>query len=350
LPVVNEAPVYIRHPDLDIRCLPEILRERGYSRHWISAYRSSYANKERFLKGHGVERVHDAQSMNPRRARHPKVGWGMGDVDMFEQALEKIGRFREPFFVEIMTLSNHHPFDHDYDIDFPEALGAVPGDSHYRNYLRGMHYTDRAVGGFIEAAREMPWFSRTLFVIVGDHAVRAYPPARTGDSLGPVLETEVYFRERLILYGPGWLAPAIHPAVGSQIDVAPTLLELLDIRADNSFMGVSLFADLPADRRFALMNIGHVWNMRIGDHYCYSVGYSCFERVFPRCPEGVVPSSEGHTCFAATGDLLLHPDLAGVGDPNPFTSLDALERFRILDRAERIMELNRVLIEHDRFR
>jgi hypothetical protein len=45
-----------------------------------------------------------------------------------------------------------------------------------------------------------------------------------------------------------------------------------------------------------------------------------------------------------------HADLAGAGDPNPFTSLDALERFRILDRAERIMELNRVLIEHDRFR
>jgi phosphoglycerol transferase MdoB-like AlkP superfamily enzyme len=350
LPVVNEAPVYIRNHQLDIRCLPEILRERGYSTHWISAYKSSYANKRAFLKKHGVSDVHDERSMQRSRARHPKVGWGMGDVDMFEQALEKIGRFREPFFVEIMTLSNHHPFDHDYDMEFPESLANVPGNSHYRSYLRGMHYTDHAVGEFIEAARSQPWFPRTLFVILGDHAVRAYPTSAEGRSLGPVLETEIYFRGRLLLYAPDWLEPAIHEALGSQIDVAPTLLDLLDVPADNSFMGVSLLADLPADRRFALTNIGHVFNMRVGNHYCYSVGYSCFGRVFPRCAKGVAPTSEGHTCFETSGDLLRHPDLPGGGEPIPATALDPLQQFRVLDRAERIMRLNRLLIEQDRFR
>jgi len=275
----------------------------------------------------------------------------MGDIDMFEQALEKIGRFREPFFVEIMTLSNHHPFDHDYDIEFPEALAAVPGDSHYRNYLRGMHYTDRAVGEFLEAARAEPWFSRTLFVILGDHAVRAYPTSQRGGSLGPVLETEIYFRDRLLLYGPGWLEPATHDVLGSQIDVAPTVLDLLDIRSDNSFLGVSLLADVPEDRRFALMNIGHVFNMRVGDHYCYSVGYSCFEGVFPRCAKGVEPTSLGHTCFETPEDLLAHPDLPGQsGAATKIETLGALDRLSVLDRAERIMQLNRSLIDESRFR
>jgi hypothetical protein len=72
--------------------------------------------------------------------------------------------------------------------------------------------------------------------------------------------------------------------------------------------------------------------------------------VFPRCAKGVAPTSKGHTCFEASGDLLRHPDLPGGGEPIQATALDPLQQFRVLDRAERIMRLNRLLIEQDRFR
>ncbi len=345
LPVVNEAPVYVRKPDLDIRCLPEILRENGYETHWISAYKSTYANKRRFLLHHGVDHVHDEDALDPGAARHPQVGWGMGDVDMFAQAVDMMDGFRRPFFVEVMTLSNHHPFDHDYDLDFPASFDSVRGNLHYHNYLKGMYYTDHAIGGFLAAARERPWFANTIFVILGDHAVRAFPDGPGGESLGPVLETEIYFRGRLQIYAPALLTPARIDVVGSQIDVAPTLLDLLGIRTPNSFLGVSLLADVPPERRFALMNIGHLFNIRSGHDYCYSVGYTCFRKVFPRCPTGVEPSSAGHTCFELDGDLL-----AGARDPGSLRTLDPLERARTLDRAQRVMDLNARLIEEDRFR
>jgi phosphoglycerol transferase MdoB-like AlkP superfamily enzyme len=343
LPPVNAMPVYLRDERLHIRCLPEILHEHGYSTHWISAYPATYGKKRRFLQRHGVNQIHDLQTMDPSRTRHPQVGWGMGDVDMFDQAIEKIGRFREPFFAEIMTLSNHHPFNHDYDLDFPEAFETVRGSQHYRDYLKGTYYTDHAVGRFLEAARARPWFARTLFVILGDHGVRTYPQPERGITFGPVLETEIYFRGRLILYAPELLEPAIHEVLGGQIDVAPTILDILGVRADNSFLGASLLAKLPAHRRFALMSVGHTWNARVADHYCYSTDYSCFKNVFPRCPEGVDPTFEPHTCFESPGDLLANP-----GDDSQRT-LDPLERFRALDRAERIIDTNRLLIDLDRF-
>ena len=344
LPLVNAAPVYKSHPEIDIRCLPEILRDVGYDTHWISAYRSSYAGKGRFLRGHGVRGVHDDASMDTTRVSGPDIGWGMADLDMYEQAIEKINRFREPFFTEIMTLSNHHPFDHDYRIEFPESLATVPGTQHYRDYLRGIYYTDHAIGEFLEAAREQPWFDRTLFVIVGDHGVRAYPERPDGSAYGPVLETEIYFRGRLILYGPGVIEPGESDTLGSQIDVAPTLLDLLQIRADNSFLGVSLLAPVPNERRFALTNIGHVWNMRVGDKYCYSVGYSCFIGVFPRCEKGVQPTFAGHTCLETPIDLMAANDTSS-GRP-----LDDVEREELLSRARKIMEVNRTLVREDRFR
>ena len=302
LPVVGRAPVYIRKPELRIRCLPEILREHGYETHWISAYRADYANKRRFLEAHGVETIHDQASFDLSRAMNPPVGWGMGDVDMFEQALEKMDGFDEPFFAEVMTLSNHHPFDHDYGLDFPDFT-RVPGEAHYHDYLRGMHYTDHAVGSFVRAALQRPWGQRTVFVILGDHGVRSFPTTENGERAGPVLETEIFFRNRLILLAPGRVEPGVSPLVGSQIDLAPTLLDVLGIRSENGFLGVSLLAPLDAERRHAWMNVGHAFNFRSGNRYCFSVGYSCFERAFPRCEEGVEPTAIGHTCFELEGDL-----------------------------------------------
>jgi phosphoglycerol transferase MdoB-like AlkP superfamily enzyme len=343
LPPVNAMPVYLRDQRLHIRCLPKILHEHGYSTHWISAYPATYAHKRRFLQRHGVNQIHDLQTMDSNRTRHPQVGWGMGDVDMFDQAIEKIDRFREPFFAEIMTLSNHHPFDHDYDLDFPEAFEAVRGTQHYRDYLKGTYYTDHAVGHFLEAAAARPWFGRTLFVILGDHGVRTYPQPERGITFGPVLETEIYFRGRLILYAPELLEAATHQALGGQIDVAPTILDILGLRADNTFLGASLLADLPPHRRFALMTVGHTWNARVANHYCYSTDYSCFKSVFPRCPKGVDPTFEPHTCFENATDLFATP-----AEPS-HRALDPLERFRLLDRAERIIDLNRLLLDLDRF-
>jgi arylsulfatase A-like enzyme len=344
LPLLNQAPIYTSHPRLDIRCLPEILTEHGYGTHWISGYRASYGNKAGFLMRHGVQRIHDDASLDPTRNRYPDVGWGMGDRDMFEQALEKLDRFQEPFFAEIMTLSNHHPFDHDYGIEFPASFDHVPGNQHYRNYLKGIHYTDRAIGEFLENARDKSWFRRTLFVILGDHSVRAYPTRADGSPFGPVRETEIYFRGRLILYGPEILEPGEIDRLGSQIDVAPTLLEILGIRSDNSFLGVSLLAPVPNDRRFALTNIGHLWNMRVGNRYCYSVGYSCFENVFPRCPKGVEPTFSGHTCFESGDDLLELTDESGV------RNLQAVEREQVLERARKILEVNRTMVVDSLFR
>jgi phosphoglycerol transferase MdoB-like AlkP superfamily enzyme len=344
LPLVSEAPVYVSRPKLDIRCLPEILSELGYQTHWISAYRSSYGGKAPFLRGHGVREIHDEKSMDKSRAKHADIGWGMSDVDMYEQAVEKLNRFREPFFAEIMTLSNHHPFDHEYGIDFPDTFADVPGTQHYRNYLRGVHYTDHAIGRFLEDARGEPWFDRTLFVIVGDHSVRAYPQRADGTSFGPVLETEIYFRGRLILYAPGLIEPDVNQRLGSQIDVAPTLMDLLQVRADNSFLGVSLLAPVPDERRFALTNIGHVWNIRVGNQYCYSVGYSCFVGVFPRCAKGAKPTFAGHTCFESERDLITLDNASGA------RPLEAVEREKILARAKQILDVNRTLVREDRFR
>lgn len=290
------APIYVRFPFLKMRCLPEILQEQGWSTHWISSFDRTYFNKELFLTSHGIERMHD---MHEVRNVERRLGWGPSDSEMFEYAADTLDESTEPFFAEIMTLSNHDPFNHGYPIDRPEA---APADStKYRNYLHGVHYTDASVGHFFEIAATRPWFANTIFIVTGDHGARTFPQALDRE-LEPAREVEFFHRMPFFVFGPGVDTTQIS-FVASQIDLAPTILDLLGIRTAHAFQGRSLLADIPEDERFAVFSTANAWHIRQGDDYCYSTGTACVPGGIPDC-DGQPPEPAEHACFETTGDLL----------------------------------------------
>ena len=119
LPNFTGGQVYSAFPSLGARCLPEILGDAGYSTHWISSYRASYGKKKRFLAQHGVQKFHDSKEINKRKLLKPEIGWGPSDEDLADFAADVLDQAKEPFFAEITTLSNHHPFNYRYGIRLP---------------------------------------------------------------------------------------------------------------------------------------------------------------------------------------------------------------------------------------
>jgi phosphoglycerol transferase MdoB-like AlkP superfamily enzyme len=136
-------------------------------------------------------------------------------------------------FTHIMTTSNHRPFTYPAGrIDIPSPGGREGG----------VKYTDWAIGKFIEDARRKPWFDETLFVIVADHCA-----AIAGKTRLPVGG----YRIPLILYAPRLVEPAEYAAMISQIDIAPTILDILRVDGDDYFFGRSVFEVAPVrDRAF----------------------------------------------------------------------------------------------------
>jgi phosphoglycerol transferase MdoB-like AlkP superfamily enzyme len=103
-------------------------------------------------------------------------------------------------------------------------------------------YTDYAIGKFIKDARTKPWFKDTLFVIVADHCASV-----AGKSKLPVDNYHI----PLIFYAPELLKPATYAPVVSQIDIAPTLLEVLGKNGDDHFFGRPFFEKgAPPERAF----------------------------------------------------------------------------------------------------
>ena len=152
--------------------------------------------------------------------------WGVADEALFANTLRILDEsisLNKPFFVQVMTTSNHRPFTYpDGRIDI-----ASPGGRD-----GGVKYTDFAIGQFIEQARSKPWFKDTLFVIVADHCASV-----AGKTKLPLAN----YRIPLIFYAPELLKPGVYSKMISQIDIPPTLLSLLGANGVEHFFGKSLF-------------------------------------------------------------------------------------------------------------
>lgn len=165
--------------------------------------------------------------------------WGVADEQLFDNALaamDREDRQGRRFFAHIMTTSNHRPFTYpDGRIDIPSPGGRSGS----------VKYTDWALGRFLDMARSARWFKDTVFVIVADHCASA-----AGKTSVPVKG----FHIPLIIYGPGLIRPGEDATVSSQMDLPPTLLDLLGAKGKRAFFGRSLFGPMPSEPRAFLAN------------------------------------------------------------------------------------------------
>lgn len=162
--------------------------------------------------------------------------WGVADESLYANALIAMNRKAaegKPFFAQIMTTSNHRPYTYpDGRIDIPS-----PGGRH-----GAVKYTDWAIGQFIREAKKQPWFADTLFVFVADHCASV-----AGRTRLPVAK----YRIPLIFYAPDMLPPGEFTDRLSQIDLAPTLLEVMGKNGDDHFFGRAFFEEhVQLDRVF----------------------------------------------------------------------------------------------------
>jgi len=301
LPRLVGAPEYRQCPKLSVLTLPQVLKMKGYRTLWISSYSPTYDDKIGFLSAHGIESFYsDPPTTSPKR------GWGPPDEDLFRYVRDVLSKEKQPFFAEVMTLSNHYPWQD--GIPTASQTPPVRGESLYQSYAQGIYYTDYAIGQFLEAIRGTPLAENTVFVVLGDHGIWLFPERESLRGLAS--RQEAYFRIPCLLWSPRLLKPQRIAALGSQIDLAPTILDLLDIAVPNAFLGTSLFRD-DTDKRFVLMVHDGRWNLRRGSDYDYDAGPELFESHFPfRSGKSEDESRSRRLHFTSSDDVLRSQDEA----------------------------------------
>ena len=212
----------------------------------------------------------------------------------------------------------------------------------YHKYANGIFYTDYAIGKFMDRVRASSRFDNTVFIFCGDHGIWLFPDAVPASS---ALRQEVYFRVPLILWSRR-LKPRVMETVGSQIDIGPTVLDLLGFRDSNTFQGTSLLRHDVADR-YVLMSQDGRWNMRRGNIYTYDVGPELFKTHYPfneaEYDRLVKNKRMQHVDFTTDTDLLRRTD------PRHFNLIvDPAQTLRLHQFAEKVFAFYHGLLLADK--
>ena len=233
---LKSAPVVTINPDLRATCLPRLLKDAGYKTHWFHGNTSSFFRRAPFFLRHGYEKLHDGDLLKTMHPPLPEIGWGTSDEAVFSYALDILEKEDSPFFAEIMTLSNHHPFTWDWGITIPERLNPQASDVDAL-FRHGIYYTDYAVGHFWERFQKSKLAKNTLVIFVGDHGLWLFDEADNQRE-------EIKIGKNIFVCLLSWSVPRFkksqvtYPA--SQVDVPPTVLDWLDFHTPHAFLGSSL--------------------------------------------------------------------------------------------------------------
>lgn len=233
-PPVPGQSIVRRDDNNNLSTVGELLEHQGVVPIFIYGGYGYFDNMNTYFRGNDYLIVD--RSDFPKDSVVFENAWGVADEVLYANALQAMNRQAaagKPFFAQIMTTSNHRPYTYpDGRIDIPS-----PGGRH-----GAVKYTDWAIGQFIREAKKQPWFADTLFVFVADHCSSV-----AGRTRLPVAK----YRIPLIFYAPDILKPGVSARRASQIDVPPTLIEVMGKNGDDHFFGRSLFDGRePLDRAF----------------------------------------------------------------------------------------------------
>ena len=118
-----------------------------------------------------------------------------------------------------MTTSNHRPYT------YPEGKIDIPSKSGRDGAVK---YSDYAIGYMIKRAEKEPWFKDTLFVIVADHCAGSARKVAL-----PIKKYEI----PLLIYSPSHVKPGEVDTLAGQIDIAPTVMGILNFSYRTKFFG-----------------------------------------------------------------------------------------------------------------
>jgi len=221
--------------------LGNVLKEQGYDVNFIYGGRGYFDNMNAFFSGNGYSIID--QNSTPEEEIGFKNAWGMADEYLFDQAIkaaDKAQQNNKPFFYHIMTTSNHRPYSYPDDrIDIPSGTGRDGA----------VKYTDWAIGNFLDKARERDWFDNTLFVFVADH---------TAGSAGKTNLPVNRYHIPMLVYAPTLIKPETMDRITSQIDIAPTLLGMLNKSYTASFFGKDVLNTNDTEERALIGNYQHL--------------------------------------------------------------------------------------------
>ena len=243
--------------------LTEKLEEKGYHTSFYFGGQLEYGNIKSYILYNGFDKIIEGKELDDI---YPKGKLGVHDEFVLNHQLQDLDRESAPFFSTVFTLSTHSPFD------MPMEEEKIKWGGHVREYLNSAWYTDNSLYNYVMKAKRSKWYNNTLFIIVADHSHHSY---KNNDFF-----RKDYHHIPLLLYG-NVIKPEYRglqwDKLGTQVDIAKTLLNQMDISSDEFHWGKDLlnphapeFANIAFEEGIGWVrpNADFFYHMKL-DHFYY---------------------------------------------------------------------------------
>lgn len=193
---------------LEYRCLPELMKDAGWQ---VSMFQGMHDG----LTGQLARKLGVTSTFGKLDMPPPNVepnGWGYQDPDLYDFVLSKAKNETKPFFYIINNTTTHDTHGKQLPSDEKWVFGNANKDEMQKSVL---YYADKALGTFIKKFEDEN-IGPTIFVFTADHT--AGP--RSGNFGRYWIPFSMFATD-------GSIPSFLKPGIGSQIDVAPTIIDSL---------------------------------------------------------------------------------------------------------------------------
>lgn len=223
---------------------PAILGQKaGYTSAVMHGGAGSFWNRDNAYKSFGYDYFMPLSYYQNKKGYY--LGYGIKDKLFFDQSIKYMEHLPQPFYLKMITVTNHYPYDLDkknQSIDKTDT-----GDKTVDGYVQTAHYLDQAIGELMSYLKKSGLEKNTLIMLYGDHYGisgnhhKASAQLLDKDSFNN-FDNLQFQRVPLMFHMPG-LKGDINHTYGGEIDVRPTLFNLLGINDQNMIQfGHSLLA------------------------------------------------------------------------------------------------------------
>jgi arylsulfatase A-like enzyme len=232
--------LFTKFQDIELNSIFEYVKAEGYrTLVFLSHDNIHYDNAYTFLKNKQLDDMVSVHTLLKEKDKQFKTRWGIQDNILMQYFFEYFAsyskKYQQPIFSVIVTGQSHVPF-----ILPPHMRNVFPNaDSKKEHYANCLNNVDKGIEVFYKELKKRKLNSESVVIVTADHS---YPMG--GHNIHNQ-EAGLYEESYLIpffLTAPGVENKQLKGAY-SQIDIAPTILDLLNIQVeDSTFIGESIFS------------------------------------------------------------------------------------------------------------
>ncbi|PEB55902.1 hypothetical protein CON65_24240 [Bacillus pseudomycoides] len=253
---LDRGAVFFTHGNNEYTATPEILRQQGYYTAVFHANNATFWNRNIVYPALGYDRYFN--ELDYKITPETKLGWGLKDIEYFDQSVDMLKNIKKPFYTRFLTLTNHYPFDYDEGTKFIEPYNS--GDGVFDRYVVTARYLDEALKHFIERLKAEGLYDNSVIVFYGDHyGISENHNRAMAQFLGKEEITTFDHmnlqKTPMFIHVPGQKEGKTISKPTGEIDIKPTILNLLGVDSSNDIhFGHDVFS--PDYKSFVVLRDG----------------------------------------------------------------------------------------------